>query len=194
MQTTASDDALLASLGRDPEALAEFYRRHVGRVVGFAARRCTRPADVADVVAETFVELIGSSTRFDPRRGSADAWLFGIAAHVAAAHARRERRQRAVARRVAGHTLLDGDDHERLAARIDAERLAPELSRALARLRPRDRELVQLVDVDGLTAPDAAAALGIRAPAARMRLTRARRRLRATLEAEPLPLGKEQRA
>ena len=66
-------------------ALAEFeeiYRSNVGLVTAYFARRCSEPQEVADLTSETILRAAGSFGAFDPRRGSARAWLFGIAAHV----------------------------------------------------------------------------------------------------------------
>ena len=56
---------------------------------------------------------------------------------------------------------------------------------ALGRLAPDDRELLTLVAWDGLRADQAAAILNISGAAARQRLVRARRRLRAELDTGP---------
>jgi hypothetical protein len=40
-----TDEDLLGRLSSDPAAFEVFYRRHVDRVVGFAARRVSEPAD-----------------------------------------------------------------------------------------------------------------------------------------------------
>jgi DNA-directed RNA polymerase specialized sigma24 family protein len=53
---------------------------------------------------------------------------------------------------------------------------------ALSRLAPDDRELLTLIAWDGLRTDEAAVVLGISATAARQRLVRARRRLRAELD------------
>src|SRR5947209_19799236 len=45
-----ADEELLRRLSSDPAAFELFYRRHVDRVIGFAARRVTDPADAADLV------------------------------------------------------------------------------------------------------------------------------------------------
>jgi len=69
--------------------LAEFetiYRAHVGAVMGFFARRSIDPETVADLTSETFARAMRSFATFDPRRGSAGAWLFGIARRVYAQH------------------------------------------------------------------------------------------------------------
>lgn len=70
-------------------ALAEFeeiYRSNVGVLAAYFARRCRGPQEVADLTSETIVRAAGSFASFDPHRGSARAWLFGIAAHVWAAY------------------------------------------------------------------------------------------------------------
>jgi DNA-directed RNA polymerase specialized sigma24 family protein len=72
-----SDEALLA--GRDPAGFEEFYVRHVEELLGFFARR-TRDAELAaDLTAETFAAALASRRRYRPQRGSAGAWLHGIA-------------------------------------------------------------------------------------------------------------------
>jgi DNA-directed RNA polymerase specialized sigma24 family protein len=67
----ASDEELLAAIAAGPGALPEFYRRHVARVTGMGVRRFGSPEDVADFVANVFLEVLGSADRFDPRRGNA---------------------------------------------------------------------------------------------------------------------------
>src|ERR687883_1316852 len=87
-----SDDELLASL--KPGSFAVFYRRHAEDVVAFFMRR-TRTAELAaDLTAETFAAALVARARFDPGRGSASAWLFGIALHKLARVERREAAER----------------------------------------------------------------------------------------------------
>ncbi len=184
MNREPTDAQLLARLEHDREALRALYLRHVGAVTRFLARRCRTPEDLADAVAQTFVELIGSASRYDAARGSATAWLFGIAAHTASAQWRDQQRAAGIAAAVSGRRLLDEDDYARLEARIDASRLRQPLSDALGSLAPAEREIVELVDIDGLAPADAARILGINPAAARMRLARGRRRMRSALAVE----------
>jgi RNA polymerase sigma-70 factor (ECF subfamily) len=184
MNGEPSDAQLLRRLDHDAEALRAFYLRHVGAVTRFLARRCRTPEDLADAVAQTFVEVIGSAPRYDSARGNATAWLFGIAAHAASAQWREQQRAAGIAAAVSGHRLLDEDDYARLEARIDASRLGQPLSEALDSLARAEREIVELVDIDELAPADAARVLGINPAAARMRLARGRRRLRAALAVE----------
>ena len=62
--------------------------------------------------------------------------------------------------------------------RIDAERVGRDLVTGLSLLSDRDRALVELVDLAGLRPKEAAAVLGLTPGAVRMRLMRARARLR----------------
>jgi len=80
--------------------------------------------------------------------------------------------------RIEASRLLDADDIGRLEERIDAERQARGLYARVRRLPPGEREVLELVAVDGLSVSDAAAVAGISPVAARVRLHRARRALR----------------
>jgi RNA polymerase sigma factor (sigma-70 family) len=182
-----SDEELLVAVAAGAGALPEFYRRHVPKVMGMGARRFADAEDVADFVADVFVAVLASASGFDPRRGRAVPWLYGLAANVAAAHLRRRYRDVETRRRIAGRALLDADDIGRVEERIDAEAALRETFDALGRLNASDRRLLELVAVDGLTPADMAVALGINPVAARVRLARARGRLRAVLAARAGP-------
>jgi RNA polymerase sigma-70 factor (ECF subfamily) len=77
---------------------------------------------------------------------------------------------------------LLGDEHERVETMLDAARLASSAERALADLTDAEQDLFLLVAHDGLPVADAARALGLTPVAGRMRLARARRKLRAALK------------
>ena len=162
-------------------ALAEFehvYRGNFDVVMAYFARRCGEPQTVADLTSETFVRAAGAFGSFDPGRGSARAWLFGIAAHVFAGHCAQAASGRDAVARLAQRRALDVDESEELAARIDAERVGRELLGRCGRLPELERAAVELVDLAGLTPKEAAAALGVSRVVLRKRLSRARARLR----------------
>jgi RNA polymerase sigma-70 factor (ECF subfamily) len=170
------------SPGQPPSSpLDEFeqiYLRNVEVLMGYFARRCRDPHTVADLTSETFVRAVGGFARFDPRRGSDRAWLFGIAAHVFARHCEQAAGGRDAVARLGGHRALDEDEIEELAERIDAEREGAALMQRYARLAPVERAAIELVDLEGLTPKEAALALGVSGVAFRKRLSRARSRLR----------------
>ncbi len=153
------------------------YRRNVAAVMSYFARRCREPQIVADLTSETFVRAAAGFGNFDPDRGSDRAWLFGIAAHVFAEHCDRVSRGQDAVSRLGNHRTLDADEIDELAGRIDAEREGETLMRCFAELPDAERSAIELVDVDGLTPKEAAAALGISRVAFRKRLSRARAHL-----------------
>jgi RNA polymerase sigma-70 factor (ECF subfamily) len=174
---TAQTRAPTASVG----AAAEFerlYRANVEAVTAYFARRSADPHAVADLTADTFVEVITRFGSFDPRKGTARAWVFGIARHVYAAHCEAYSHQQHKVQRLAGRRDLDPDQIEELLDRIDAERAGRGLVSGLATLPERDRGVVELVDIAGLSPKEAAKALGLAPGTVRMRLMRARARLR----------------
>jgi RNA polymerase sigma factor (sigma-70 family) len=170
------------SRGRPPsvplEEFEQVYLRNVDVLMGYFARRCRDPQTVADLTSETFVRAMDGFARFDPRRGSDRAWLFGIAAHVFARHCEQSAGGRDAVARLSGHRPLDSDEIEELAERIDSEREGAALMRRFERLPEVERAAVELVDLEGLTPKEAALAVGVSRVAFRKRLSRARSRLR----------------
>jgi RNA polymerase sigma factor (sigma-70 family) len=180
-----SDEELLVAIAAGPGALPEFYQRHVAKVMGMGVRRFSDPEDVADFVATVFLEVLRSAGGYDPRRGGAVSWLYGLAANVAVGMYRRRTRATEAEQRVAGRSLLDGDDYARVEERIDAAARLRQVYQAMQRLGDADRRVLELVAVDGVSLAEAAGALKITPVAARVRLVRARRRLRAALADVP---------
>jgi RNA polymerase sigma factor (sigma-70 family) len=177
-----TDRELLVASRVDTSAFEELYRRHVGATIRFAALRADRPSDVVDLVAAVWLEVVASLDRYEPHLGDALPWIFGIAANLCAVERRRRAREHEAVRRLAGRRTLDENDFERLEGAIDAVVVAPALKQGLRELPPSERAVAELVFLDGLTPSEAADALGIRSPAVRMRLARARRKLRAVAE------------
>jgi RNA polymerase sigma factor (sigma-70 family) len=162
-------------------AITEFerlYRANVEAVTAYFARRSADPHVVADLTADTFVAVITNLRSFNPRKGTARAWVFGIARNVYASYCEAYGQQQRKLRRLAGRRDLDSDQVEELLDRIDAERAGRDLVTGLAALPAPDRAVIELVDIAGLGPKEAAAALGLPPGTARMRLMRARARLR----------------
>ncbi|WP_210495273.1 RNA polymerase sigma factor [Patulibacter sp. SYSU D01012] len=76
---TDPDEALIRASLRDAEAFGVFYRRYVRPIHAFLASRLGDDALAADVTAEVFAKAVASRSRFDPRRGSAETWIWQIA-------------------------------------------------------------------------------------------------------------------
>jgi RNA polymerase sigma-70 factor (ECF subfamily) len=160
------------------EEFEQVYLRNVDVLMGYFARRCREPHTVADLTSETFVRAMDGFARFDPRKGSDRAWLFGIAARVFARHCEQSAGSRDAIARLGGRRTLDSDEFEELAERIDAEREGAALMRRYEGLPTLEQSAIELVDLEGLTPKEAALALGVSRVAFRQRLSRARSRLK----------------
>lgn len=142
------------------------------RVFRYLARRV--PAHADDLLSEVWLAAYRSRDTFRPDRGSAAAWVHGIARNVVATHLRRQSAQEAVA--IAGADAVT-DEWSEIDARLDARAVSRLLRDALAALPSEEREILLLVAWDELTPTEAATVLDIPAGTARSRLHRARTRL-----------------
>ncbi|WP_394616353.1 RNA polymerase sigma factor [Lentzea sp. JNUCC 0626] len=168
-----------ASPTRAARAFEELYEAEFDVVMAYFARRTSDPQTAADLTSDTFVAAITSFATFDRARGTARGWVLGIARRVFAQHCETVTRGRDVVARIRGRRALDGDEIAELVARIDAERAGRELIAAMASLSATDREVIELVDLVGMTPKDAAEVLGMSSGALRLRLFRARGKVRA---------------
>ena len=169
--------AFVAGLEQNQAALATFVRNLVSDL-----------EEARDVVQETFVDAWRATLRGRaPFTGTSEAedvrrWLF----HVAYQRAISVRRHRAV---LVWHSLDAGDYPEPPEYAQPApfeERLVEEdtIRRALAQLEPDEAACIILKVVQGFAAPEIARILDISSDAARQRLSRALRRLRAMYVAQ----------
>lgn len=177
-----------AAAGGDRSAFDELVRLTHRDAHGLALRITGDPEDARDVVQEAYLRAYRHIRRF---RGDArfSTWLHRIVANCAATHLGIRRRH--------GHDELPPADavrDERVdhdpALRADASGLRDEVEAAIRALPPRLRAVVVLRDVHHLPHVDIAEALGISVTAAKVRLHRARRRVREQV----LPLPGEERA
>jgi RNA polymerase sigma-70 factor (ECF subfamily) len=145
------------------EALFEAQYAAVQR----AAARRVPEALVDDVVAATFLV---AWRRIDDLPESVVPWLHGVVRRVAANERRSSARQAQVAERMSEYVPVAE------AVGPSAEREGP-VMRAFGELSVRDQEVLALVTWDGLSAPEAAQALGVRPGTLRVRLHRALGRL-----------------
>ena len=150
----------------------DLYRTTYPRVRAYARSLAASEADADDAVAETY--MTAWRRQRDLPHGAELGWLLGVTRRVLANARRSERRVGAL------RTLLGVQP--RVAAPDPVERIADQALRAaLMELAPLDREAVVLTAWFDLSSADAARALGITPAAYRMRVARARRRLRTAL-------------
>ena len=149
------------------------YGEHLDAVARYAARRVDQ-TEVHDVVSETFLV---AWRRLEDVPADALPWLFATARGVISNRRRSSLRRRALGTKLALQVATPPDAPDRDA--VDEALLA-----AIAALPDAEREAFVLVAWDGLDPARAALAAGCADGTFRMRLHRARARLRQELEAD----------
>ena len=169
-----TDDAVVAAAKRgDQDAWRALYREHAGRLVVWLETRSGSDSAVAaeDVAAQTWLTAAEKVADYEGSAAEFGGWLFGIARRVAANTRRRSGRRRTDPVADTPSTVVAGPD-----ATIPEQDWVRDL---LAGLSPRERDVVACVDVVGLSAAEAARALGMTQVAVRVARHRALRRLRS---------------
>lgn len=172
---TSSDASLLRG---DAATFAVFYRRHEEAILRFHVRRVRRADLAADLTAETFARALAGRRTFDPTRGEARGWLFGIARHVLARSLEHGRIEDETRQRLRMEPVTVDDEARR---RVDelAEHMALD---ALEDLPKEQRVAVHGRVLDGAEYAELAAHLACSESVVRQRVSRGLRTLRARLE------------
>ncbi len=167
--------------GRD-SAMNALMRQWKDRLIGFLIRMTGDHATACDLAQETFVRLYRHRGSYSPRQ-SFSTWIFAIAANLARNHHRWSKRHPEALTdpaEIADTSPPDpaADPHERAASR---EKLAA-VQKAIAVL-PRDqREVLVLSVYEHLSHEEISAITDTSLKAVELRLYRARKTLRETLE------------
>jgi RNA polymerase sigma-70 factor (ECF subfamily) len=188
----AHDDENDASLmgraaGGDPAAFEVLVRRWKNRVYRLALRFFRRPEDAEDVTQEVFLKLYRTAPTYRSE-APLEHFLLKIATNTCLDRLRDTKRRReevlsaitpdagAWLDRAMGGAALEAQQA------VAAKGLAAEL---LATLPPKDRAVLVLMDIEGLTSSEVAAAIGSTRAAVKVRAMRARRALRRLAERLP---------
>jgi RNA polymerase sigma factor (sigma-70 family) len=153
------------------------YRGSYREIFAYVLRRTGLDTEtVADLVAEIFVVALRKQNSIPPSPEDR-LWLYGVARRVVLDHQRRYRRWLRV------QSQLHQKARSETEAGSDGSRLR--VHAAMEKLKPADREVLQLVIWDGLSHGEAAQVLGITSNAVALRLHKARSRLRRILGSPP---------
>jgi RNA polymerase sigma-70 factor (ECF subfamily) len=174
-----TDQELLeATLGGDEEAFVEIYRRYRDRVYQFACRMTGSAEAARDVTHTCFASLLETPSRFDGRVGLG-TYLCAAARNQSLRHASRAWRERPAG---SAPDLRPAAGPGPLEALLEDER-ARVVREVLSTLAPLHREVLILVEYEDLDLAAVAEVVGAEVGAVKVRLHRARRKLRAALEA-----------
>ena len=186
LRSVLDERMLVEQARRDPEAFSLLYRAYVGRIHGFAYKRTGSFEASEEITAATFERAWRAMPGFAWKGGGFEPWLFRIASNEIVSHyRRRDRHDTQRMQRVLREMAEDLREDPALAAVLevdDAEQRLARLRGALATLSPRYQEVVTLRYLAGLSADDAAKAMGCSKATLAVTLHRALRSLRRALE------------
>ncbi|HET6663638.1 MAG TPA: RNA polymerase sigma factor [Acidimicrobiales bacterium] len=175
-EPTGQSELVARARDGDSAAFEELVRATYADTYTLARRLTGNEEDASDVVQESYLRAYRGLKRF---RGDAQftTWLYRITANCASTHMGRRSRRRTDAL-PDDDLVVDVDPERDPSARADASLLRDRLELALDDLPPKLRAVVLLRDVYDLPHEAIAAELGISESAAKVRLHRARRKLR----------------
>jgi RNA polymerase sigma-70 factor (ECF subfamily) len=161
------------------EAFDRYVVPELGVLLHVARTMTPSEQDAEDLVQDTLLRAYRSIEHFDGEH--VRAWLFTIMRNAQRNRVRRRRPE----------LLEDADSAETMAGAdgtaspeeiAQARAFDEAVAQALAALPAKMAQVLELVDIDGLSGPEAAAALGVPVGTVVSRLHRARRKIRDRLE------------
>ena len=154
-QAGDAEDLLRRCAAGDRAAFRLLYDRWGGRLHGIALRITRQSALAADATQDAFVQIWQQASRFDPSRGSAEAFLVSLVRYRALDLVRRG------AREVPGYEPPEQEDESPDAlSQLVSTAEGAALHRCLERLEPDRRKLIVMAFVDGLSHGDLAEKAG----------------------------------
>ncbi|HEX2942866.1 MAG TPA: sigma-70 family RNA polymerase sigma factor [Rhodopila sp.] len=155
--TSESAQLLLRCARGDQVAFRKLYEFWGARLHGIALRITRQPSLAADATHDAFVQIWQQAGRFDPARGSAEAFLISLVRYRALDIVRRR------ARETPGDEATDDSPDETPDAltRLVGSAESVSLRRCLALLEAERRRLILMAFVDGLSHSELAEKLSV---------------------------------
>jgi RNA polymerase sigma-70 factor, ECF subfamily len=137
------------------ESFESLYERTFARVYAYVASLLRDRSVAEDVTAQAFERAYRKRRSYRAGRGSPEQWIFGIARNAALDELRRRKRRAGLEAEPEDTAAPTPEDRAELALRRDVVRAA------LRDLEPRERDLVSLKFMGGLSNAEIARVLGI---------------------------------
>ena len=180
---TGDQDLLRRARDGDEESFTALYRRRQACVYRFALQMSGRPSVAEEVTQEVFLTVIRDAGRFDPKRGTLVAYLYGIARN----HVLRSLERDRLYVPMQDEPECDGSPwtaREDTLGDLTRGETIESVRQAVLALPANFREVVVLCDLHEMSYVDAAAVLGCALGTVRSRLHRARGMLLEKLKAK----------
>jgi len=174
MDHRGEDDLLRSAAEGDEDAFGVLFRRYQRTVYQFAWRMAGSPEAAEDLTQECFFRVLRSAKNFDPGRGPLRSYLLATVRNLAVRSGRTPVADDSCADELVETT--PGPEHRLLGLEASEQ-----VERAVAMLPAAQREVLVLIEYEGLSAAEAASVLEVDANAVKSRLYRARQNLKKLL-------------
>ncbi len=164
---------------KDPHSFSRAYGEYFPRVYNYIRYRITEAAVADDLTSITFHKALDHFATFDPTCASFSTWLLTIARNTVNDHQRKLSRRRLSLKRWWHPQTVSNMDPETMMI-VDEERDC--LMAAIARLSPRERDIIGLKFAGGKTNRSIATVIGISESNIGVIVHRAMEKLRAELK------------
>jgi RNA polymerase sigma-70 factor, ECF subfamily len=141
----AAVESMPAVAAPEAESFAALYERTFPRVYGYVASLLRDRSAAEDVTAQAYERAYRKRRSYRPRRGTVEAWLFGIARNAALDELRRRRRHAGLEIDPEDTSSPGAEDHVELALRREVVRAALDV------LSGQERDLLSLKYAAGLS-------------------------------------------
>jgi RNA polymerase sigma-70 factor (ECF subfamily) len=173
-----AEQELLGRVQRgDADAFNLLVRRHLPRARVVAMRLMGDPDDADDLVQEAFLRVLDRIGSFDPSRPF-EPWFTRVLLNLGLDLKRKQAVRRPQLRDVDAEPGRERPDQD-----VERAELGRSLRNALNRLPARQRAIVTLFELDGLSTGEVATMLNVSQVTVRWHLHQARRTLREALKA-----------
>ena len=144
----ANEAVLAARAVREPEAFAAIYDHYFPRVFTYVRLRVDDDSTADEVTAQIFERALTKIYKYRPEQAPFGAWLFGIARNTVNNHRRAERRHAWLSLDFIRHKTVDELHPEDSAVKKEMQ---DDLLDALGQLSERERDILSLKYIGGLT-------------------------------------------
>lgn len=171
-------DLIHRSLVGDRDAFGALVDRYMESALSVARRISPSQQDAEDLVQEGFIRVLEKLDRFDPKRPFRP-WLFRVITNLGLNRRRAEGIRATEA--IPGSVPSDTPGPDRMVEQAETESRVRE---ALAALPDRQRLVVTLMELEGLSSKEVGEILGLSDATVRWHLMEARKALRVALPVE----------
>ncbi len=186
--SAASTEKLVALIADGHRPAFDVLHHRVQRQVMATARLLLRDAELAqEVTQEVFVQIWRHASRFDPERGTAAGWIYGLTRSRSIDRIRAVQAARIRDHRWAGGTAILHPPAAEPDSAVLAHMQTISVHAALMTITPRQREAIVLAFFGDHTYPQIAATLKVPLGTVKTRIRDGLRRLRAQLGQEQMP-------